>query len=573
MAISLARKQPAVSAARHHGTAWSIRSVLVITILLVVVLVGIPLAMLIWGSFRLGGEGVSLNNYTRVFTEPRLYGSIWNSLKIGVGSTLLCLAIGVPIAWVIARTNVPGRGMFRVMTAIAFITPAYQGAIAYMILMGPNAGYMNRWFISLFGTETGPFNIFSIWGIIFVTTINTFPYVVFLVGAALSSVDGRLEESARILGASESRVLTGITWKLVTPALFASMLLVLVHGMSLFGSHAFLGMPRGIYTLPTRIFTMLGYPPDYAGAASLSMILVIITVVVLFWQRRFLAKRSYVTISGKAAKPTMYELGKSARWMAAGACHLLFAFAVYLPVAFLLWTSFARHQMLGFAMDNFTLQNYQNLPGGLTGRSLKNSVVLGVSTASITMLLGAVVAYLTIRIRGRAVKILDYLSMIPLGLPGIILAVGILLTWIRVPLGVYATAWILLIAYMAKTLPLSVRASDSAVRQIDPSLEEAAHSLGASRLRGMRDITIPLMWSGLLAAWSLVFIQAFQELAVTMLLYSAGNETAPVAIFLRTQDGRMEEVAALSMTVLFVILVVLGIANKLSHGAVARRFG
>lgn len=553
---------------------WPAKVVLFVCACVLVILVIYPLVSLLWGSFTLAHAGdVGIANYTRVFLEPRIYASLRNTIYIGAGSTIGSLLIGLPIAWVISRTNIRGRGLFKILTFIAFMTPAYQGAVAYMMLAGPNAGYLNTVIASVFGLERGPFNIFSIWGIILVTTINTFPYVVFLCAAALSSVDGRLEDSARILGASKFRILTGITWKLVTPAVLSSSLLVFVHSISLFGSHAFLGLPRGIYTLPTQIYVMFGFPPDYAGAASLSMILVLITVAILFVQRWYLRKRSYVTVAGKSTRPTITHLGPAGRWGMTLFCHVVFALAVYLPVAVLVWTSLSNTRVLRLSLDTLTLDNYRAVlfDVGVTQRGLQNSTWLGISAATIGMVLGGLIAYMILRLRLRGVRLLDYVSLIPFGLPGIVLAVALILAWIRVPLPIYATAWILLIAYLTKTIPLAVRAADSSIRQIDPSLESAARIAGASWLRSIVDITLPLMRSGLIAAWCLIFIQSFQELAATILLFSAGRETAAVAIFQRVEDGRMLQVAALSVIVSLVILVVVGVANRLSGGRVMAR--
>lgn len=551
------------------------KTVLTTTAVALVVLVVFPLVMLVWGSFTLGQAEVTISSYTRVFVEPRLYTAMLNTLYIAVGTTVLSLAGGIPLAWIIARTNVPGRGWFRLMTIAAFVTPAYQGAIAYMMLMGPNAGYMNRWLVAATNLEQGPFNIFSLWGIIFVTTINTFPYVVFLCAAALTSVDPRLEQSAQILGASRLRMLTGITWKLVTPAILSSSLLVFVHSMSLFGSHAFLGLPRGIYTLPTRIYTMFGFPPDYAGAASMSMILVLVTVALLFVQRRFLAKRSYITMGGKGVRTEPMQLSRTARSSLAVGAHLLFALAVYFPVGVLLVASLSDNRALPISLENFSLRHYDDVLFGigLARRGIVNSIYLGIGAATIGTLMGGLIAYMSIRLRTRGVRILDYLSMIPMGLPGVVLAVALIIAWIRVPIAIYATAWILLIAYVTKTIPLAMRAADSSIRQLDPSLENAARVSGASWLRSMFDVTLPLMRGGLLAAWSLIFIQAAQELAASILLFTPGNETVAVAIFQRVEDGLMEQVAALSVVVLVITIVVLAVANRVSGGRVAERIG
>lgn len=565
-------------ARRHRWTArarsnWSSKVVLTLCAVALVAIVVYPLVMLFVGSFTLGFVDVGPENYTRVFIDPRLYSALRNTLWIAIGSTAFSIACGVPIAWVVTRTNVRGRGLLKFLVGVAFMTPAYQGAVSYIMLLGPHSGYVNRWYMSLFGTTEGLFDIYGMWGIILVTTINTFPYVVFLCGAALASVDVRLEDSARILGASRFRVLSGITWKLVTPAVLASALLVFVHSMSLFGAHAFLGMPRGVFTLPTRIFELfLQFPPDYAGAASLSMILVVTTAVLLFWQRRFLSKRSYVTVAGKTARPATTELGRLGKWICTFGCHAFFTLAVYLPVGVLVWVSFSESRVTA-SLDTLTWTNYSEVlfDVGLTKRGLKNSLMLGFGAATVGTLMAGLVAYMTLRLQTRAVRLLDYLAMVPLGIPGVALGVGLILAWINVPVPIYGTTLILLVAYVARTMPLGVRAADSSIRQIEPALENAARVSGATRLRSMFDVTLPLMKGGLLAAWALIFMTSIQELGATILLFTPGNETVAVAIFDRASDGRMEHVAALAVITMVITLAVLWVINRLSGGSVAAR--
>lgn len=533
-----------------------------------------PLVRLVVGSFTLG-EGVGLENFYQVFLDPRLRGAVSNTLWIAMWTTILSLATGIPLAWVISRTNVWGGGLFKVLTGVAFLMPAYQISLSYLLLMGPNAGYLNRWMSDAFGLQQGPFNIYSMPGIIMVSVINTFPYVVFLCSAALRSVDGRLEQSAQVLGAGRFRVLTGITWKLVTPAVFAAALLVFIQSMSMFGTHAFLGLPARIYTLPTRIFALFfQFPPDYAGAAALSMILVTTTALFLFAQRRFLAKRSYVTIAGKSARPSITRLDRPARLAVGAICQIFFAFAVYMPVAVLIWVSLTESR-IDATMTDLTLRNYQDVlfNVGLTKRGLQNSLILATAAATVGALLAALVGYMVVRTKGRGARFLDYVAMVPLGIPGVAFAVGLILAWIRVPLPVYGTAWILFLAYLARAMPLGVRAADSSVRQIDSALEDAARLSGGTWLRSVADVTIPLMKGGLIAAWALIFMTSFQELGATILLYSPGGETIAVAVFDRVSDGRLEQAAAICVVAMIVTAVILMGLNRLSGGAVAKRVG
>lgn len=565
-----ARLGEGVSAAtRRGGRRGGISAKIVLggAALVLVVLVVYPLFWLVRGSLS-SEHGYGLDNYVRVATEPELYRALLNTLLIATGASVISLGVGVPIAWLISRTNIPGKGVLLTMTSVSFMIPGFLSAIAYVVLMAPKSGWLNQ---LVAGSGNGPFNIYSLWGIIMVTAFGSVAYVVFLATAALDWVDSGLEQSARILGAPRWRILAAITWPLVTPALLASTLLVFVHSLAEFGAHAILGLPVQIYTVPTRIYTLFAFPPDYGAATAMSMVLVLLTIGCLYLQRRLLKKRSYVTTSGKAGVREETKLGVY-RWPAFLACHAFFLFAVYLPVLVLVVASLTKARGLSFGWSNLTWDHYHYVlfEYSLTRRAGMNTLILAVSAASIAALLGALVTYINLRMKVRGRKVLDYLATIPLGLPGVVLAVGLVLAWIRVPIPLYATLWILLVAYVTRYVPLTVRATDSALRQLDPSLEEASRIAGGSWLRSIGEITLPLMKGGMVAGWSLVFVQVIGELSATILLFSVGSETLSVAIYQRSEEGHFQEVAALSVLVLVASALVLGLARRLTGTSVTR---
>jgi iron(III) transport system permease protein len=563
-------KPPAEPHPRRGRSTVSAKVVLGGAAALLVLLVVYPLFWLVLGSIG-GTDTLTFSNYLRVVREPGLYQALFNTLLIAAGACVISLAAGVPIAWLISRTNIPGKGLIRTLTSVSFMIPGFLSAIAYVVLMAPNNGWLNRLVMNMTGLEKGPFNIYSLPGITMVTSFSVMAYVVLLTSAALDSVDSGLEQSARILGASRWKIVMGITLPLVTPALLASALLVFVQSLALFGSHAILGLPVQIYTLPTRIYSLFSYPPDYGAATALSMVLVLLTVGCLYLQRWVLSRRSYVTTGGKAGVHEQLDLGRY-RWPALLGCHAFFTLAVYLPLGVLLLTSVTAVQGSGFSIANLTLDNYRYVlfEYSLTQRAAVNTLIVASSAATLGILLGALIAYINFRLKPRGGKILDYLATIPLGLPGIVLAVGLVLAWIRLPVAVYATLWILLIAYLTRYIPLGVRSADSALRQIDPSLEEAARISGGSWLRSIAEITLPLMKGGMVAGWSLIFVQAIGELAVAIMLFTVGTETLAVAIYQRSEEGHFEEVAALSVLVLIATALILGLTRRLTGTSVTR---
>lgn len=549
-----------------------IRIVLIATSLILLILIGYPLAMLLASSFSSDADGtIGFQNYARVVTDPAMYVALGNTLIIAGGATLISIVAGVPLAWFITRTDLPGRRAVMPIVLVAYLIPGYLGAVAYIILFGPRSGVLNKLAMDFFGLDGPVFDIYSLAGIALVTAFNVFPLVVFLLVAALDSIDANLELAAQLLGAGRMRVLFTVTWPVVLPALLSAMLLVFVQSMALFGAHALLGLPVGIYSIPTRIYTLLNFPPQYGAAAAVSVFIMGLTVLLLFLQRRALARRSYVTVGGKAAVAGSTKLG-AFRWPAFVLVHLFLAFAVYLPLIALVVVSLSKTRSAGLTPENTTLDNYIHVlfEYSPTVRSLVNSLILGVVAATAGTILGAAVAYMNTRLSGRSrPRILDYLATIPLGLPGIVLAVALVLAWINVPVAVYGTFVIICIAATARFLPFGARSADSAIRQIDPSLEEAARISGASWIRSVFNVTLPLMRGGLIAGWAFIFVQSIQDLSTMILLFNVRSQPVSVAIYQLAEQGSLEDVAALSIVVLSVTFVVVALVQKITGKSLA----
>lgn len=536
---------------------------LALSSLALIVLVAAPLGVLILGSVTDEGA-VTLDHFGRVLSRAIYYNALVNSVLLGLGAAALSVVIGAPMAWAVSRTTMPGKGLVRVLVAVSYITPPFLSAIAYVILLAPNAGVLNVALVNLFGLERGPFHAYTLPTMIFVTALHTFPYVFLLTSSALISIDASLEESARILGSGAWRATLRVTLPMVTPAILSGALLAFVHAISLFGSQAILGLPGRVFTLPTRIQALFSYPPQFGQAAALSMFLIILTVIGLYLQRGYLERRSFATIGGKGVRPELIDLGRW-QWAALGLCGLVFVVSVVLPYAFLALASISKAWALGVFPQNLTLDNYHFVlfDYEVTRRAILNSLVLAGAAATLGVLLGAVLAHLDVRTTIRGRKVLDYLSLMPLGLPGIVLAVGILLFWLRLPIDIYGTLWILLIAYLTRFLPLGVRSANAALRQVDPSLEECARITGASWLRTFVAVTFPLVGVGLLAGWILIFVPAIQELSASILLFTGPTITLAVAVFNLYDNGLLERVSALAIVNTAIITLALVVAQRI----------
>lgn len=555
---------PAAPASRPRWPAGD-AIVLGVAVVLLLVIVGYPVLWLLLAALGMPGE-LQAGYILRVFTRSQNFTALANTLTLAFGTAILSICFGVPLAWAAARSDMPFRRLVHALVALSYITPPYLTALAYIILLGPDAGYFNRLLRSIFGFESGPFNVFSLGGVIFVIGLHVFAYTYFMTYSSLRSVDASFEEAARILGARRWYVARHVTLPLVAPAISGGALLAAVDSMALFGPQAFLGLPANITFLPTRIYGVIGsYPPRWPEASALSLVLVLLTVCGLLLQRGYLERRSFVTISGRGARTQATGLSLWKGPLLAFCLAVVFLSAIA-PIGVLTIAAFSKSWIEPLGWSNFTLENFRTalFDDQVAVRGIVNSLRLAAAAAALAVMIGACVAYIDLRTKVRGRRLLDYLAILPLGLPGTVMAVGVLLAFIRPPFAIYGTIWILLVAYVARFVPLATRSANATLRQLDPSLEEAARITGASWLRTMRLILIPLGRPGLIVAFLLVFIPALSELSATILLYSAGTETIAVAIFRLNDLGRLEVVAALAVFIIAVILLVSLLLNRLS---------
>lgn len=541
-------------------------------ILALVVLVVLPVASLLVASVWKDG-GLTTEYFADAVSGRSYLRALGNSLVLGAWTGLLSIAIGVPLAWAVSRTNVPGKPLIQFTSTLSYLSPPFLTAIAFVNLFSPNAGIVNVFFRDVMGLPEVGFNIFTMSGLVFVTVLHTFPFVYLLASSALQSVDASYEEAAQILGASKLRTALTITAPLVAPAILSGALLAFVNAIALFGSQAIIGLPGRIVTLPTRIYALFDYPPQYGLAAALSLMFVAITVVALYLQRAFLARRSYVTLAGKGARPQLIDLGPW-RWLLFALCVVTFIVAILLPYGTLIAVSFSKSWGLNF-WQNLTLANYRFvlIDYDVTRRAITNSLMLAIIAATFCALLGAIISWIDLRTKLPGRKFLDYAALIPLGLPGIVMAVALLQFWLTMPIALYGTFAILLLAYVGRYVPLGVRAANSSLRQVDPSLEEAAQILGASWGHTMREITLPLIRPGLFAGWLLVFVPVIQELSASILLFSSKSITLAVAVYNLYETGYTEPVAALAIVNMIIIAVAISIARKLGGSRIGLKTG
>jgi iron(III) transport system permease protein len=536
------------------------------TILLLCVLILYPAAILINQSVRAEDGSLSLTWYLQAYTNLRNYQAVLNTLIVAFGATAAAVAIGTFLAWAVVRTDMPGRRVVELASLVPFISTPLIGALAWILLMSPQTGLINQAWRFIYGSGS-LFNIYSIWGIIFVEALYETPLVFLLVAGALRSMDPTLEEASLSSGASVFKTTMRVTLPLVLPSILAGALLVFILASEQFAVPAVLGTPAKIRVLTTSIFEAQSvYPPRDGLAAALSVTLLAIALGGLALHKRLLGARSYTTVAGKAARPRRIALG-GLRFVLLAVCILYLVLAVVLPVVTIFLSSIRTIWTADFRWEQFTVANYSRVLFAYPAaeRAIVNSLILALVGATATILLCAVIAFLSQRTRLPGHRILDTLAMIPMGFPGIVLAVGLLHAWITPPLVLYGTIWILFIAYMTRYLPVGVRSVSASLTQIHPELEESSLASGASWLQTFRYVTLPLLKPGIAAGWALLFVAFTRELSASILLYSPRLEVLSVVIYDLYQEGGFRTLCALATLQVLIAIAVLAIARSLTR--------
>lgn len=529
---------------------------------ILLVLVVAPLALLAAASVRTP-EGLGLGNFLTAFGRPLYRGPIVNSFLYAGAVGVLSVLVGAPMAWLVGRTDLPGKGLIRTLTVAAFVTPSFLGATAWVILAGPNAGLVNVLYRWLTGAEAPLVNIFSMSGLIFVTSLYTFPVVFILTGAALTATPSDLEEAARIAGAGPWAVMRDVTLPLAGPAIVGGFILAFLETIVLFGAPAMLALPARFHVMTTQIWAFFHYPPKVEVAAAYAVPLLVAAAGLLWVQRRLIGRRSFTTVGARAAPPRPVALGRG-RWVAFGGCAVVLGCAIVLPYVALLRAALAKAWGLGWSWENLTLRNFRFVlfEYDPTRSAIVNTLVLGVVTATLAAILMAGIAYVAHRRLLRGARLLAFLATAPLAVPGIVLSIGIFQAYSRPPLLLYGTIWIIFVAYLTKYLPVAYTACHAAMATVHPDLEDAARILGANRLVAVKDVTVPLLGAGLVSAWLLVFLPSLRELSSSILLFTARSRVVSVVIYTLYEEGLWEAVSSLGVLLLLITLVIVALGQR-----------
>ncbi|MDA3146618.1 iron ABC transporter permease [Leucobacter sp. UCMA 4100] len=537
------------------------------------ILILMPVALVLLSAFtsetpRPGNihlTNFTFDNFATVFGAGAMRAA-GNSVMVGAGASIIALLCGGFLAFVTARTNVPGRKFLYFAGLMPMFLPSFVGALAWGLLGGPNAGLLN-----ILARDLGLsswLNVYSLPGLIVVLGIYYAPYAFLLIHASLSLMNPDLEEAARVHGAKPHEILRKVTFPLATPAILGSAILIFTLTVENFPVAQMLGSASGIDTLPTYIFRLMNSAPSRGNeAAAVAIALVVVVLVVTAVQRRVISKRTFTTVSGKGLKPSKIDLG----WFKIPAVVLgtfYFFITAVLPLLALLFVAMHDSPYISSVLGSISdgKLNFDAFLDVLVKptvhKATLNSVIVSVLAALIGTLIAFIVSYVVNRttIPGRAG--LGYISMIPLAVPAIVLGLGLLWTWLLIPLPVYGTLTVMVIAFMAAQMPQGFQGASSGILQIHADLEDSAVMSGANRVRAIWRITVPLLRVPLASTFLLLLMLSMRELTVPLFLFTTDTRLLSIIIFDDYENGILQSSAATSVLYCGLIFILAWLAQR-----------
>ena len=560
---------PAAGEKRRFEWGWV---VIAVCVALTVYLAIVPLGFLLWQSFftpQTASKAAvfTLQNYVEAYGSPDTYRLFTNSVKFAIGTSLFSFLLGTLLAWMNERTNTPFKTLFYALAIIPLIIPGILFTVAWILLASPKIGILNLVLKAWFGVDDPLFDIYSMGGMIWVDGLHYSPMAFLLMSAAFRSMDPALEESAMMSGANVFQVAYRITLKLSWPAIFATLLILFVRAIESFEVPALLGLPVGIQVFTSSIYQAVHRYPSQVGLASAyAVMLLAITTIGVYFQSRLSSRGSkYATMTGKGYRPRQIDLGPW-RWFTAGIFIVYFLLIVVLPFLVLVWSSLQKFYSVPSwqALQNLTLDPYRFILSypNIT-RSIWNSFMLSIGTATVIMLVTSVICWIVVKTKLPGRWLLDNIASLPMVFPGLVLGLAIMIFYLNVDIGVYGTMWIMFIAYVTRFMPYGLRYNTTSMLQIHKELEESAAMSGASWFTTFRRIVLPLLKPGLVAGFIYVMIVSIRELSSSILLYSPGTEVMSIVIWELWENGQYVELSALGVLFILALFVLVMIAQWL----------
>jgi iron(III) transport system permease protein len=519
-----------------------------------------PLSMLLYGSLHSTPPGMAgefnLDGYRQIATSENIL-ILLNTVGIAFAKTIPSISLAVLLAFICARTDTPARGTLEVLITLPFFIPPILTAMAWGMLGNKQVGVINMAWQWLTGTTDSPINVYSYGGVVWHMMQYSTPFLFLFIVDAFRAMDPALEESSRMCGASRWRTFWRVTFLLMLPVMVSSFMLSLIRGIESFESPLFFGLPANINVITTEIYNAINHraTPAYQYATALSFSIMALMFLLVIFQWRLLRGRTFVTVTGKGYAPNVMKLGPW-RWVTFAFCILFFIVTVVLPVGQLAVGSV--FQFFGFySWDMLTLDHYRAvMQNSDFWRALSNTMLLGLMGASVTMVFGGIIAYVSVRTKWRGRRLIDGLAWLPWMMPGMVLGVGFLWAFAMLPgpIPIYGTIWALLLAYIALGTPISVRVMSNAYHQLSFDLEECSRVHGASWWQTLWRILIALAWPSFAVGWVLTFFGIMRELSASILLYSVGSEVLSVVLLKLWANGQAEQVSVIGLMMMLLVI-------------------
>ena len=542
--------------------------VILVVVAFLVIFEVIPLSYLLIRSLFPKGS-FSLDSFKRVYTYDLNWTALINTVVISGLTTIFGVILAFPLAFLVGRTDMYGKKFFRTLFVTTYMVPPYVGAMAWLRLLNPNAGVLNKFLMQMFNLPKAPFNIYTVGGIVWVLTCFYYPYAFITISRAMEKMDPSLEEASKISGASPIKTLMTITIPMMTPSIIAAGLLVFVASASAFGIPSIIGAPGQIYTVTTRIidFVHIGSEEGLNDAMVLAVFLMAIANIVLYITTFVIGKRQYITMSGKSTRPNIVELGKW-RMPITVIISIFSFFVVILPFVTVALTSFTVNMGKPIGLSNMSMSAWNKVFSRASIlSSTKNSIIAGLAAAFFGIVISCIMAYLLQRTNVKGKRIPDFLITLGSGTPSVTIALALIISMSgKFKINIYNTLTIMIIAYMIKYMLMGMRTVVSAMSQVHPSLEEAAQISGANWLRMLKDVTVPLIGASIVAGFFLIFMPSFYELTMSTLLYSSNTKTIGYELYIYQTYHSQQVASALATAILLFVIIINYLLNKLTKG-------
>ena len=544
------------------------------SILLTIWLLLVPLGALLMTAFSedtiYGPGDLTLENFKDAYSSSRILLLIWNSFVFAAGGSALTILMGGLVAWAVERTDMPGRDLFHGFTLLTFALPGLLTTMAWMLILSPNVGWLNALLRESFGLKSAPFNIYTMGGMMWVMAAHYFPLAYLLLGPAFRALDVRMEEAAMTSGARQSQITFRVTMPMMRPAILSTLLLLFIRGIESFDIPRLVGKPARIPVFTTEIQDAIrGSHPEVGNASALSLTLVASCILTVYLYRRSTSNaEAYATITGKGYRPTSFNLGVW-RWPFSIGIGLMFFIALGLPLFTLFWQSLFQKIAQPFLQSGgpVTFANYLFvLRYPIFVDAVKTSVSLGAMSASFVVLLTMILAWIAQRSLKRYGWLLDVAAFLPIAFPSIIVGASILFAYLVLPIPIYNTIWILLVAYVTLFMPYGMRFASGGLLQIHKELEEAAQTSGASQGQMFYRILMPLLAPIALSAWVYIFVLSVRELGASIMLVGPGTHVlGSISLTMWEEGGSYGAVCALGIIQILPLIVIVALLRKLER--------